>query len=446
MTRHSSQPLPRRTLLRGTAATSMALPLLDIMQPAAAAASTSGALAPTRMACVFFPNGAIMDQWKPDGTGKDFKFNTSMQALEQHRSDLLVLNGLTQHHGRANGDGGGDHARNASSFLTGAQPRKTSGADIEVGVSIDQAVAQRVGHNTRLPSIELGIERGRNAGSCDSGYSCAYSTNISWKSANTPTSKEVNPRLAFERLFGNKELAETTERRNKFRKSILDFVADDAKRLNAKLGGTDRRKLDEYFTSVREIEQRIDRANHMRPIDIPEMDLPDGVPPVLSEHLRLMYDIMILAFQTDSTRVATFMVGDAGCNRAYKEVDVHNGHHELSHHRNKEDKMEQIARIDKFLVEQFSGFLTRMKAVKEGEGNLLDNSMILYGSAISDANRHAHHDLPILVAGSGGGRLPTGQALQFADETPLNNLFLTMGNAMGANLKEIGDSTGPLSL
>lgn len=442
----TSVKLPRRTLLRGGIATSMALPMLDIMQPATAASAVSATAAPTRMACVFFPNGAIMDQWRPSGEGADFEFNTSMKSLEAHRNDLLVLSGLTQHHGRANGDGGGDHARNASSFLTGAQPRKTSGADIEVGISIDQAIAQRIGHATRLPSIELGIERGRNAGSCDSGYSCAYSTNVSWKSANTPTSKEVNPRLAFERLFGSKELAKTTERRNRFRKSILDFVADDAKRLNAKLGGTDRRKLDEYFTSVREIEQRIDRANHLRPVEIPEMELPDGVPSVLSEHIRLMYDIMILAFQTDTTRVATFMVGDAGCNRAYSEVEVRNGHHELSHHRNKAEKMEQIARIDKFLVEQFSGFLDRLKAVKEGDANLLDNSMILYGSAISDANRHSHHDLPIVLAGKGGGKISTGQAVQYEDETPLNNLFLTMSEAMGANLKEIGDSTGPLSL
>lgn len=442
----TSSHINRRTVLRGGAATSMALPMLDIMQPAAATNATIAAAAPTRMAYIFFPNGAIMNQWKPEGSGRDFKLNSSMKSLEPVRDDLLIMSGLTQHHGRANGDGGGDHARNAGSFLTGAQPRKTSGADIQVGMSADQAAAKQIGHKTRLPSIELGIERGRNAGSCDSGYSCAYSTNISWKTATTPTSKEINPRLAFERIFGNSELAVTEERRNKFRKSILDFVSDDAKRLNTKLGGTDRRKLDEYFSSVREIEQRIDRANHMRPQEIPEMELPDGVPEVLSEHIRLMYDIMVLAFQTDSTRIATFMVGDAGCNRAYREVDVKNGHHSLSHHRNDEKKMQQIARIDKFLVEQFAGFLTKLKAVKEGEGNLLDNSMILYGSAISDANRHRHHDLPIILAGKGGGTLDTGRVLKFEDETPLNNLFLTMNQTVGANVKELGDSTGPLDL
>lgn len=440
----SSFHISRRTMLRGSA-TALALPMLDIMHAPAAHAATA-AVAPVRMACIFFPNGAIMDRWKPTGEGRQFELNESMKPLESHKSDLLLLSGLTQHHGRANGDGGGDHARNASSFLTGAQPRKTSGADIEVGVSVDQAVAAKVGHLTRLPSLELGIERGRNAGSCDSGYSCAYSTNVSWKTPNTPTSKEINPKLAFERIFGTQEAADATARRNRFRKSILDFVSDDAERLRIKLGGTDRQKLDEYFTSVREIEQRIDRANHLIPAEIPEMELPDGIPPGLSEHIRLMYDILVLAFQTDSTRVSTFMVGDAGCNRAYREVDVKNGHHELSHHRNDKEKMEQIARIDKYLVGHFAYFLDRLKSVKEGEGNLLDNSMILYGSAIADANRHSHDDLPIILAGNGGGSIDSGRYLQFPNETPLNNLFLAMMDRMGAGVKELGDSTAPIAI
>ncbi|MEZ6126694.1 MAG: DUF1552 domain-containing protein [Planctomycetaceae bacterium] len=435
--------LPRRTVLKG-AGLSVALPLLDVMQPASGA--VAGSEAPNRMACIFFPNGAIMDRWKPKGDGRNFQLGETMASLEGLKNDLQIFTGLTQHHARANGDGGGDHARNASSYLTGAQPRKTSGADIQVGVSIDQAVAQRIGSRTRLPSIELGMDRGRNAGSCDSGYSCAYSTNISWRSATTPTAKEVNPRLAFERIFGNPNDAALEERRNRYRKSILDFVADDARRLNGRLGGTDRQKLDEYFTSVREIEQRIDRANHLRPKEVPEIDLPDGVPAEFVEHIRLMYDIMLLAFQTDSTRVATFMVGDAGSNRSYREVDVKDGHHELSHHRGDEGKIAQIAKIDRFLVDQFAGFLTRMKAVKEGDGNLLDNSMILYGSAISDGMAHAHHDLPILLAGGGAGTLKPGQVIDFPNETPLNNLFLAMSDRMGTGLKEIGNSTGALDI
>ncbi|GAB5443665.1 MAG: DUF1552 domain-containing protein [Fuerstiella sp.] len=439
--------ISRRTVLKGAGA-SLALPMLDIMQPvnAAAATSATAATAPTRMAFIFFPNGAIMQDWKPEGEGKNFKLNRTMQPLESLKDDLVVMTGLTQHHGRANGDGGGDHARNASSFLTGAQPRKTAGADIEVGVSIDQAAAKVIGDQTRLPSIELGIDRGRNAGSCDSGYSCAYSSNISWTSPNTPTAKEVNPRHAFERLFGKPEDAAVAERRNRFRKSILDFVSDDASRLQQTLGGSDRQKLDEYFTSVREIERRIDRANHLRPKEIPQMELPAGVPAELREHIRLMYDIMLIAFQTDSTRIATFMVGDAGSNRSYPEVDVKGGHHSLSHHRNDEEKVAQLARIDRFLVEQFASFLQRLKNVKEGEGNLLDNSMILYGSAISDGNRHQHHDLPIVLAGHGGGTIQTGRALHFPNETPLNNLFLSMADRVGAPLKEIGDSTGLLDI
>ncbi len=445
--------LNRRTVLRGAGSIGLSLPLLDIMQPQAIAAGNAPT-APNRMACVFFPNGAIMDKWKPkvaaegksEGGGAAFELNDTMQALQPHKQDMVIFTGLTQHHARANGDGGGDHARNASCFLTGVQPRKTSGADIQVGVSIDQAVAQKLGDQTRLPSLELGIERGKNAGGCDSGYSCAYSTNISWKSPTTPTAKEVNPKLAFERLFGKSEDAAQQARRSRYRKSVLDFVSEDASRLQGRLGGTDRQKLDEYFNSVREIEQRIDRANHLVPTEVPEMDLPAGVPPELVEHMRLMYDILILAFQTDTTRIATFMVGDAGSNRAYREVGVNNGHHELSHHRGDEEKIEQIARIDKFLFEQFAGFLTRMKSVKEGTGNLLDNSMVLYGSGISDGMRHDHADLPILLAGGGGGTIKTGRVIETETETPLNNLFLSMSDRMGAGIHEIGNSTGPLDL
>ena len=435
--------LDRRTLLRGTGAT-VALPLLESMHPVARAVAPSAP--PTRMAFVFFPNGAIMDHWRPSGSGSDFQLNETMASLQPHRDDLLILSGLAQHHARANGDGAGDHARNSGAFLTGAQPHKTSGADIRVGVSIDQAAANVIGQQTRLPSIELGIERGRNAGNCDSGYSCAYSANISWKSATTPNAKEVNPRLAFERLFGKPGDAENQERRNRFRRSILDVVADDARQLQQSLGGADRRKMDEYFTSVREIEQRIQRADQMKPKEIPDVELPEGVPSELSEHLRLMYDIMLLAFQTDSTRIATFMVGAAGCNRTYPEVDVRSGHHQLSHHQNDEDKIAQLARVDKWLMEQFASFLTRMKDVSEGEGNLLDNSMILYGSAISDGNRHNHDDLPILVAGKGGGSIRTGRAVEYETETPLNNLFLSMSQRVGAPLKELGNSTGALDL
>ena len=436
--------LPRRMLLKGFGA-AISLPLLESMTPARALAGSPGpaAAAPVRMACLFFANGAIMDKWRPTGEGKDFQLSTTLQPLESVKNHLLVLEGLTQHHARANGDGPGDHARNASAYLTGAQPRKTSGADISVGKSIDQAIAEKIGGQTRLPSIELGIDRGRNAGNCDSGYSCSYSSNISWKTPTTPCSKESNPRSAFERLFGNPEQAADRERRLRDRRSILDFVGGDVKRIQPALSGADRQKLDEYFTSLRDVEQRVARADQ-GPREVPELQLPDGVPAELKEHIRLMFDILALAFQTDSTRVATFMLADAGSNRTYPDVDVRDGHHELSHHQNDAEKMEKISRIDRYLVEQFAGFLDRLNGISEGGRSLLDNSMILYGSAISDGNRHNHDDLPILLAGGGGGTISTGRYIKYPKETPLNNLFISMADRMGAPMDSLGDSKGPL--
>lgn len=436
--------LPRRMLLKGFGA-AISLPLLESMTPARALAGSLGpaAAAPVRMACLFFANGAIMDKWRPTGEGKDFQLSTTLQPLESVKNHLLVLEGLTQHHARANGDGPGDHARNASAYLTGAQPRKTSGADISVGKSIDQAIAEKIGGQTRLPSIELGIDRGRNAGNCDSGYSCSYSSNISWKTPTTPCSKESNPRSAFERLFGSPEQAADRERRLRDRRSILDFVGGDVKRIQPALSGADRQKLDEYFTSLRDVEQRVARADQ-GPREVPELQLPDGVPAELKEHIRLMFDILALAFQTDSTRVATLMLADAGSNRTYPDVDVRDGHHELSHHQNDAEKMEKISRIDRYLVEQFAGFLNRLNGISEGGRSLLDNSMILYGSAISDGNRHNHDDLPILLAGGGGGTISTGRYIKYPKETPLNNLFISMADRMGAPMDSLGDSKGPL--
>ena len=438
------QPFSRRTFLRG-AGTAMSLPLLEGMAPVIAeAAGSNGAAVPPRMAFIFFPNGAIQPDWKSSGEGENFELGKSLEPIKKFQKKLNVFSGLTQHHGRANGDGGGDHARNASSFLTGAQPRKTSGSNIHVGVSVDQAAASLIGSKTRLPSLELGIDRGRNAGNCDSGYSCAYSSNISWKTASTPMAKEINPRLAFERLFGDGEESKKQQKRDLYRKSILDLVSEDATTLKKKLGQTDRQKVDEYFTSVRELELRIARSTQ-EAIEIPDYEVPAGVPGDLETHVRLMYDILLLAFQTDSTRIATFMVGNAGSNRSYPMVGVNDGHHGISHHRDDEKKVRDIAKIDKYLVSQFAYFLEKLETTREGESNLLENSMILYGSAIADGNRHSHHDLPIVLAGSGGGRLKTGRHMVYPNETPLNNLFVTMCQQAGAGIQELGDSTGVLS-
>ena len=433
--------IPRRTFLQGLGAT-MALPLLEGMQSATAA--TTATTTPVRAAFVFFPNGAIMPSWKPTGSGTDYTLSKTLKPLEPYRSELNIFTGLAQDNGRAKGDGPGDHARCAASFLTGAHPYKTASANIRAGISVDQVAAERIGHQTRLPSLELGIERGRNAGNCDSGYSCAYSSNVSWKSATTPVAKEINPKLVFERLFGSNEGDEASrEKHDLYRKSILDLVAADASRLKKRLGQTDRRKIDEYFTSVRELELRIERtAKAVK--ETPDFTVPAGVPSDFQEYIRVMFDLLVLAFQTDCTRVSTFMLGNAGSNRAYRMVGVKEGWHSLSHHGGKEEKILQIKKIDKYLVTQFAYFLKKLQSVKEGDGTLLDNSMILYGSGLGDGNKHSHHDLPILLAGRGGGTIQTGRHVKFKNETPLCDLFLSLLDRVGANVKSLGDSSGRL--
>jgi hypothetical protein len=312
-------------------------------------------------------------------------------------------------------------------------------------MSVDQVAAEQIGHYTRLPSLELGLERGRHAGSCDSGYSCAYSSTVSWKTATTPMAKEIDPRQVYERLFGtNVETAKQNARRDLFRKSILDLVAEDADSLKQTLGQTDRRKVDEYFTSVRELELRIARAEQDAQRERPEFELPEDMPRDLRVQIRLMYDLMALAFQTDTTRVITFMCANEGSNRTYPMVGVNDGHHELSHHREDREKVAKIQKIDQFLVGEFAYFIGKLAAIKEGQGTLLDSSMILYGSGISDGNRHRHDELPIILAGRGGGRIETGRHVRLQRETPLNNLFLSMLDRVGAPVDELGDATGRL--
>ena len=423
----------------------MGLPLLDAMSTSQAFSAEVGSQAPVRAAFVFFPNGAIMPSWNPSGEGKEYELSDTLKTIADLRGDFNVFTGLAQDNGRAKGDGPGDHARCASTYLTGAHPVKTSGANIKVGVSVDQVAAEKIGDRTKLASLEIGIERGRNAGNCDSGYSCAYSSNISWKTATTPMAKEINPRAVFERLFGSTETSQSAKRRDFYRQSILDLVAGDADRLKKQLGQTDRRKMDEYFTSVRELEQRVIRAQQEKNAARPDVELPEGVPRDVVEHIRLMYDLMVLAFQTDTTRISTYMLGNAGSNHSYSNIGVNEGHHSLSHHRNEKDKVEKLTKIDKFFAAEFGRFLKKLKSTKEGERSLLDNSMILYGSGLSDANRHDHARLPIVLAGRGGGTIETGRHLVFKDETPLNNLFLSMLDRMGADVAELGDSNGRIT-
>jgi len=403
--------------------------------------------APNRLAFVFVPNGVIVPSWTPTSDSADWQLSPTLEPLAAVKDQLCVMTGLAQDNGHAKGDGPGDHARSAAVFLTGAHPVKTDGANIKAGISVDQIAAERIGSQTRLPSIEIGTEGGRNAGQCDSGYSCAYSNNISWKTPSTPMSKEVNPKLVFERLFGDNdpESIKNRAKRDFYRKSILDAVSDDAAKLSTQLGQTDRRKMDEYFTSVREIELRMERfKEEMAKQKVPEIDVPKRIPKALDEHFRLMFDLLALAFETDTTRVATFMMANEGSNRSYSMVGVNDGHHHLSHHQNKEDWIASLQKIDKYLITHFARFLERLKNTPEGDGNLLDHSMIVYGSAISDGNRHNHNDLPVLLAGRGCGTIATNRHVVYPKNTPLNNLFLSMLDRVGAGVEQFGDSTGRL--
>ncbi len=395
------------------------------------------------MAFLFVPNGVIQPKWTCEGTGEDWKLSETLTPLSPFKSKINVIDGLAHDNGRGKQDGAGDHARASATFLTSARPLKTS-SRVHLGISVDQVCAEQLKGQTRLASIELGLTGSRNAGSCDSGYSCAYSSNISWRSETQPMAKETIPRLAFERLFGTGDTHQRREQ-NLVRRSILDVVSQDAKTLISKVGDTDRRKLDEYFSGVRELEQRIERTEQEDRAALPDLEVPYGRVEAFREHARLMFDLMVVAFQTDSTRVATLMLDNAGGNRSYTEIGVKEAHHGLSHHRNDADSVEKLQRIDHYLVEQYAYFLEKLDAVQDGEGTLLDNSMILYGSALGDGNRHTHHDLPIVLAGGAGGKIPTGRRLQYPTDTPMGNLFLSMLDIMGTPAESIGDSSGRLT-
>lgn len=449
MSIHQSR-LSRRTVLRGLGV-SLALPWLESLAPRAmAATATPIGASPRRMAYMFVPNGMHLPDWTPKNHGYAYDLPHILQPLASVQDDVMVISGLTHDKGRANGDGAGDHARSASVFLTGAQPRKTDGSDIRSGVSVDQIAAKAAGSATRFASLELGCEPGRSAGNCDSGYSCAYSSNISWSSGSTPVGKETNPRFVFDRLFGDgkpRDLDQNAIRREALKKSVLDFIADDAKRLQSQLGSNDREKLEEYLSGVREVERRIERTDDDPKISVDvDYPIPKGTPSDYGEHIRLMCDMIVLAFQTDRTRIATFMLADAGSNRSYRQINVPDGHHDLSHHRGDAAKHAKIREINRFHVSQLAYLLQRLKATPDGvEGNLLDHSMICYGSAISDGDRHNNENLPILLAGHGGGAIDSGRHVQVAPETPMCNLFMSMLDHFGTPVDFVGDSTGRLS-
>jgi len=396
------------------------------------------------MAFLYVPNGVNMADWTPQQEGSDYQLPAILEPLAGVRQKLQVLSGLTADTARPHGDGGGDHARALSAFLTGSQAFKTDGTNIRLGVSVDQAAAARIGDRTRLSSLEIGIESGAMAGNCDSGYSCVYSSTMAWRSATQPLPKEVNPKLVFDRLFAADQSPDRV-RRDARRRSILDFVREDLRHLSLQLTVNDNRKLDEYFTAIREIELRIERAEKLPPVKTPDYPAPSGIPAEYETHLRLMCDLLTLAFQTDVTRVITFVLANEGSNRPYPFIEVPEGHHDLSHHGNDAAKKEKIRKINLFHMRQLAYLLEKLNGVQEGDGTLLDHCMLAYGSGIHDGNAHNHEDLPLLLAGGGCGTLTPGRHMKFATETPLSNLWLSMLDRMEVSWDRLGDSTGSLA-
>jgi hypothetical protein len=424
----------------------IALPWLESMGSLSSwAAGTPGKrTAPNRVAFLYVPNGKDMPNWTPATEGRLGKLPEILSALEPVKNDFMVLTGLAADKARPHGDGGGDHARAMAAFLTGMQPRKTDGTDIRAGISVDQLAASRIGEQTRLPSLEIGCEASAMAGNCDSGYSCVYSSTMSWKTPTQPLPKEVNPKLVFERLFGS---AGAVERQQRYatRKSVLDFIREDSRSLESRISSADKQKLGEYFTSIRELEQRMDRLAQLPPINAPAgVTAPQGIPADYAEHLRLMCDMLVLAFQTDVTRICTFVLANEGSNKNYPTLGVREGHHELSHHGHDTEKIRKVREINKFHVKQLAYLLGRLKGIKEGDGTLLDHCMIAYGSGNSDGDRHNHDDLPLLLAGRGGGTIQTGRHVRVPKETPITNLWQSLLERMDIRVPFIGDSTGAL--
>jgi hypothetical protein len=424
-------------MLRGVGA-AIGLPFMEAMLPRTLLAAPA-AKAPVRLAFFYIPVGMNMEAWRAPKTPG---LPETLQPLKAFAGQINHITGLAHKNGEGLGDGAGDHARDGGVYLTGMHPKKTDGKDIQVGPSADQVAAQQIGGDTRFPSLEIGTEGGAQSGNCDSGYSCAYSSNISWRTASTPNAKEVNPRNLFIRLFGDPK-ARSSEaeiaREASYTRSILDMVNEDSKRLRARIGVSDQAKLDEYLEGVRAIEKQIQGAEKMAASPPPAIDLPSGVPSDHGEHIRLLMDVLAAAFQTDSTRVATFMFANSGSNRTFPSIGVTEGHHTLSHHAGDKTKLDKVKKIDKFYIEQFAHFLEKLNAVKEEKGTVLDNSMIVYGGALSDGNRHNHDDLPILLAGKGGGTIAGGRFLKMQGQ-PLCSLFLSLFDRLKVKAASFGDT------
>jgi len=442
MTFLTGKHVHRRTLLKGVGA-AIALPALDAMLPALAAPAKIAKQA-LRVAVVYVPNGIIMKDWKPAETGQDFAFTRILKPLEPFREDVTVLAGLANL--AANKARGGGHAKATGSFLSGAPPKYTAGPDVHAGLTFDQLMARRWASETRVASLQIGCEDSRMVGNCDTGSSCAYTNSLSWKDPDTPLAVEVNPRSVFERLFGSADPSlppEVRARRALYRRSILDQTRENTRALMTSLGPADRRKMDEYLTGIREVEMRITASE--RDQVPPTVEKPSGIPFGYPEYVKLMFDLQVIAFQADLTRVSTMMLGREGSVRTYPEIGVPDPHHPLTHHRGHPDFIEKVTKINSFHVELFSSFVKRLKETAEGDGTLLDHSAILYGSALSDGNAHSNFDLPLLVAGHAGG-LRGGRHVAAEARTPVANLFVQLMNCVGIETESFADSSGQLDL
>ena len=431
--------MDRRTVLRGAGAV-MALPLLDAMATSASAAESASA-ARKRLQIFYMPNGMAMHNFKPVQTGDGYELSPILQPLAPYRNKFLVISGVDAHQGDALGDGAGDHARSCGTWLTGVHVKKTEGADLTCGVSMDQLVANQFGQATQIPSLELGLEPPSLVGSCDSGYSCAYTDTLSWRDPSTPLPVTINPRDVFEALFGDGDSLDPKARMAKLKRqaSILDFVADDAKRLSRTVGSEDQKKIDEYMESVRDIERRIQKIEQSQAVALPDYAKPSGIPDQFDEHARMMIDLQVLANQADLTRVGTLMLGREASGRSYPEVGVPDGHHPTSHHGGDLEKIARLTKINILHMEQFAYYLKRMSEAKEGEGSLLDNTIVLTGPSMADPDHHDHVNLTTVVA---GGLIKGNRHLIADKSTPITNVLLSMMDILGVQRDRLGDSTG----
>ena len=440
--------IARRAFLRGIGAT-LALPLLDGMVPAFAGALDQAAKPVRRLGFVYVPNGIIMDKWTPATEGAAFELTPILEPLAAFRENILVLSGLDHKTALAlAGEGAGDHARASATFLSGVHPKKTEGAGIQAGITVDQFAAQKLGKETQLMSLELALDSTEVVGSCDGGYSCAYTNTLSWRTATTPLPMSNKPRAVFERLFGDSDSTNPKERLARIQRdrSILDFVTQDVTRLVKELGAEDRSKLTEYLEAIRDVERRIQMAEEQSSRELPTLQRPIGVPAKFTEHAKIMADLQVLAWQTDMTRVTTYMMGQESNTRVYDELGFSDSYHPLTHHQRDANKIAKVIQIDILHTQMFAYLLEKLRSTADGEGSLLDHSIIVYGCGISDGNLHTHDNLPILVAGGGAGQLKGGRHLRYANDPPATNLYVTLLDKLGIPVESFGDSTGKLEI